>query len=176
MGIYQQLAEALRYPYPSQFEDIKKELGKHADGSGSDALYTFIQRMQEYSLTEREELYTRTLDLNPLAAPYVGYHAWGESYQRGAFMSRLNQIMLKLRINKQGELPDHLIPILRCLDVSPSPIPDFDGVFIKSIKAMRKNLRSSEPDNPYNDLFAAIESAYKSVKSELEHSTVSEEI
>lgn len=168
MGIYYQLAEALRYPYPRQFEDIEKEIGKLPSGMGSNTLNTFIQKMQEYTLTEREELYTRTLDLNPMAAPYVGYHAWGESYQRGAFMSKLNQIISQLGINKEGELPDHLIPILRCLEVSSAPIPNLDEIFLKSIKTMRKNLKSSEPDNPYNDLLAAIESAYKSGKPGLE--------
>ena len=31
-----------------------------------------------------EELHARTLDLNPPAAPYVGYQTWGESYRAAA--------------------------------------------------------------------------------------------
>ena len=40
-----------------------------------------------------EELHTRTLDLNPPAAPYVGYQTWGESYQRGAFLAKMNRAL-----------------------------------------------------------------------------------
>jgi nitrate reductase delta subunit len=168
MGIYQQLAEALQYPYQDQFINLQKNLDQSVNGSVKKSLTKFIQKMQDLSLSEREELYTRTLDLNPLAVPYVGYHAWGESYKRGAFMSGLNKMMDQLGINKDGELPDHLVPILRYLEVSSSPIHELNEVFLKSIKTMRKDLKSLESDNPYNDLLAAIESAYKSSKSDLE--------
>ena len=51
------------------------------------------------SLGEWEELHTRTLDLNPPAAPYVGYQIWGDSYQRGAFLAKMNRALVEAGVD-----------------------------------------------------------------------------
>ena len=65
----------------------------------------FVEKIVPLSLSEQEELFTRTLDLSPLSAPYVGYHVWGESYKRGEFMAALNKEMKELGVDLDGELP-----------------------------------------------------------------------
>jgi nitrate reductase delta subunit len=120
----------------------------------------FLKKMKGLSLAQREELHTRTLDLNPLAAPYIGYQIWGESYQRGAFMSRLNQEFVKHGIDKEGELPDHLIPILRYLTITNEPIPELSKVLPQALKAMRIKLKKAESDNPYLHLLKAVENTF----------------
>ncbi len=65
-----------------------------------------------------EELYTGVFDLDPICHPYVGYHMFGESYKRSAFM-----VMLKEQFRKHGfehrgpDLPDRLSTLLRFLSV-----------------------------------------------------------
>ncbi len=159
MSIYTFLAEAFSYPFPGHLEILNVGFMEAHNDSKYKALERFLNEFASLSLAEREELYTRTLDLNPLAAPYVGYQLWRENYKRGAFMAELNHEMNALGIEKAGELPDHLIPILRYLDVAPNPLPDLLEALPKALKKMRKELKKAEPQNPYRYLLAAIDQA-----------------
>jgi len=149
-------ADALHYPYPGQMNKLKTEGGLSDDAPGKRSFDKFIRELEALSLSEQEELYTRTLDLSPLTAPYVGYQIWGESYKRGEFMARLSGEMRIFEIDMEGELPDHLIPVLRYLEVTPSPLPELMQVLVKSVKAMQKSLKKNEADNLYLNLFDAI--------------------
>lgn len=69
-----------------------------------------------------EEIYTGAFDLDTLSDldatcyPYVGHHLFGESYKRSAFLVGLAE---RYRAHgfapPPGELPDHLVVILRFL-------------------------------------------------------------
>ena len=156
MGTYALLAEALRYPAPGRIEILQSGAIEMPEGAVKLAFNAFVVGVQDLSLGEWEELHTRTLDLNPPAAPYVGYQAWGDSYQRGALMASLNQTFQASEIDLDGELPDHLIPILRYLD-GPSPlIPELTEVLEPSVRKMLDGLRKAEASNPYTHLLEAI--------------------
>lgn len=150
------LAQALRYPYPGQIDALHTQAAKLNSQPGSKAFAKFLAQLQSLSLSEQEELYTRTLDLSPLAAPYVGYQMWGESYKRGEFMAQLNHEMKTHQIDLEGELPDHLRPILQYLTVSPAPLPELIEALEQAVKKMHKSLKKTETDNPYLLLFDAI--------------------
>ena len=162
MDNYTLLAQALRYPYPGQIDTLNTQAALLNGQPGSKAFAKFLAQLQPLSLSEQEELYTRTLDLSPLAAPYVGYHIWGESYKRGEFMAQLNREMKAHQIDLEGELPDHLRPILQYLKASPAPLPELIEVLDQAVKAMHKSLKKTEADNPYLLLFDAIGNACKS--------------
>jgi len=163
MTAFSVYAQALCYPYPGQVDQLEKDAQNAPNKSGSKAFAKFIAAVKQLSLTEQEELFTRTLDLSPLTAPYVGYQIWGESYKRGEFMAALNQEMKTYDINLEGELPDHLRPILDYLDAAPAPHPALLEVLEKSVQSMRKALKKNEADNLYLHLFTAIEQACASL-------------
>ena len=160
MGIYALLAEALRYPAPGRIEILETGLLEMPKGAAKRAFSNFVQNVQTLSLAAWEELYTHSFDLNPTTAPYVAYQIWGDSYKRGTFMAKVNRELQTLKIEKDGELPDHLVPMLRYLDAitsRDSTLPaDLIEVFEPAIGKMRKVLRKEEPDNPYLYLFEAI--------------------
>ncbi|MBT3337068.1 MAG: nitrate reductase [Anaerolineae bacterium] len=158
------MAEALRYPYPNQVDALHKKVSKRNGQLGNDTFANFLKKIHALSLSEQEELFTRTLDLSPLAAPYVGYQIWGESYKRGEFMAELSHEMKKHQIDLDGELPDHLRPILQYISISSSPLPELIEVLEKAIKAMRDSLKKTEKDNPYLLLFDAIRTESKSLQ------------
>ena len=79
------LAEAFSYPFPRQVENWAAGLGAIPESRCLGEYAAFLQALQPLSQGELEELYTRTLDLNPEFAPYFGYQMWGDSYQRGNF-------------------------------------------------------------------------------------------
>lgn len=156
MHAYQQLAKALQYPHPDQLESLQAGAGEIQDPAVQRLFQAFLEKVSELSRGEWEELYTSTLDLNPRAAPYLGFQIWGENYKRGEFMSLLNKELRSQGIERGGELPDHLVPVLRYLSVSQSPLPELEDIFPRALKKMQKELESSDPDNPYLHLLQAI--------------------
>lgn len=124
-------------------------------------LERFLKAVSELKLSEREELHTRTLDLSPLFAPYVGFAVYGEDYRRGAFMAALNRQMRGLGLELRGELPDHLAPVLSYLAVAPEPLPELMELLEPAIAAMLKTLKTLEPGNPYLHLLEAVRQAVR---------------
>ena len=156
MGIYALLAEAFRYPAPGRIEALQAGLAALPQGQAKKHFKDFVKSVQALSLGEWEELHTRTLDLNPPAAPYIGYQAWGESYKRGNFMALINRELKQNGIDTDGELPDHLTPILLYLDQTSQPLPELLEVLVPSVQKMRQVLNKKDPGNPYLSLFDAI--------------------
>lgn len=66
-----------------------------------------------------EEVYTGTFDLDAACHPYIGYHLFGETYKRSAFLVELKQrYAAEGFVFSQTELPDHLAIILHFLAVT----------------------------------------------------------
>ena len=161
MNINLLLAEAFRYPRPGLLEQLEAGLAESAQSPARNGLAAFVKKIGALSLAEWEELATRTLDLSPAAAPYVGFQIWGESYQRGEFMAKLNRAMADLDIDPEGELPDHLVPILRYLAVADPPIPELTENFETAVNRMIAVLREKDKGNPYVHLFESAKSTAK---------------
>jgi nitrate reductase delta subunit len=148
MGIYACIAEALKYP-DAESKKRLLALSGSLDIEARPGFLDFLEQVNQIDLYQWEELYTRTWDLQPAVAPYIGYQIWGDSYPRGEFMSRLNREMAGFHIDMEGELPDHLIPVLRYLDVASEPVPDLLPNLQPALKSMRHALKKADPENPY---------------------------
>ena len=153
------LAEAWKYPYPGQENHLRLGVESLPEADGKKEFERFLQSFKRLPLGEREDLYTRTFDLNPMVAPYVGFHTWGETYARGAFLASLNREMHLLGLDPGSELPDHFEPLLRYLAVSPAPLPDALQALQKAIQSMQRLLKSKDPRNPYLHLVNCVEIA-----------------
>ncbi len=155
MDIHILLAEAFRYPEPGLLEQLETGLTEASSHPAKKGLAAFVRHIGQVSLSDWEELYTRTLDLSPAVAPYIGLQVWGESYQRGEFMAKLNRAMADLDINPEGELPDHIVPVLRYLSAARRPLPELLEQFEPSLRRMASVLREKDKANPYLHLFDA---------------------
>ncbi len=155
MNAFALLAEAFRYPRPGLLETIERGCENLTPGPARTAVDRFLRAIEPLSLAAWEELYTRTLDLNPLTAPYLGFHRWGESYARGDFMAKLNAAYRLQEIPTDGELPDHVIPVFRYLAVADDPLPELLEVLPVALKAMHTALHKADADNPYIALLEA---------------------
>src|SRR5512142_3400479 len=163
MEIHMLLAEAFRYPYPGLLEQLAEGLRQAGKTPARKGLEAFLKKVGRLSLEEWEELATRTLDLSPAAAPYIGFQVWGESYQRGEFMSKLNRAMREAGVESEGELPDHIVPVLRYLASAERPIPELVEHFEPAVRRMFDTLRQTDASNPYLELLeAAIQLAPRS--------------
>ncbi len=154
------LADAFVYPAPGRLAAL--ETGAEALPKGCDRetrLLAFLAAVEPLSLGAWEELYTRTLDLDPPAPPYIGYQMWGDSYQRGAFMAKMKQALREVGLDAGGELPDHLAPCLRYLSVAAEPLPELVEVIGPAVDRMQAALRKAQPGSPYLSLLKAVQSA-----------------
>ncbi len=105
---------------------------------------------------EREELFTRTFDINPVGALEIGWHLFGEDYHRGALLVRLRTELRRYGIEEAGELPDHLTHVLALLDRMEA---DAAGEFARAcvIPALDKLLDGFRgKDNPYEHLLRGV--------------------
>ncbi len=62
-----------------------------------------------------EEVYTGTFDLDAACHPYVGFHLFGDSYKRSAFLLGLKERCTKFGVSLGSELPDHIAILMRLL-------------------------------------------------------------
>ena len=167
MGDATVVAMAFRYPEPGALERLDAAIaGIGEDGVRHD-MERFVAAVGTLELSEWEELQTDTVDLSPSFVPYVGHAVWGENYRRGAFMADLARAMLESGTSLDGELPDHLEPILRSLDATDRPIGDLVEVLPMALMRMAKELRAADKKNPYRHVLAAAAGAVERIVDDL---------
>ena len=151
---------ALGYDYPSESSLPRLRQAVEADlqGTAQRRMRRFVSAIEKLTLTEWEELHTRTLDLSPLFVPYVGHVIWGENYRRGEFMADLKRQMELCDVDLRGELPDHIGTVLRYLAVAPNPFVDLVTVLPEAVNSMRSAIRIAESSNPYRHVVGATQS------------------
>ena len=147
---YHKLADLLEYPGENFHSGIMA-------CDANDSLSQFRSGIEGLTLSDLQELYARTFDLNPVCALEIGYHLFGENYKRGEFLANLRETELPFELGQENQLPDYLPVLLRLLtkldekELRDSLISD---CLIPAIDKMRKSLKDT--DNPYGLLLAAV--------------------
>lgn len=102
----------------------------------------------------QQELYVQTFEFNPACTLEIGWHLFGENYERGEFLVRMREQLRRHRIAESTELPDHLthlLPLIACMERGESA--QFVGEFI--LPALTK-IRSAIHGNAYEPVIAGI--------------------
>jgi nitrate reductase assembly molybdenum cofactor insertion protein NarJ len=118
-GVLEELGDLFRYPDGTYLERL---VNCHArvvtEGFSRNAAAEF-ERLEAAlagkETWEIEELYTQAFDLNPVCALEIGWHLYGEQYERGNFLVRTRDLLAHLEILEVVELPDHLSLMLAAL-------------------------------------------------------------
>lgn len=161
---YDILADLLDYPVGDVLtqSDERRELLTTGSSQFVNELGLFMEKSESLSLSERQELYTRTFDLNPVCALEIGYHLFGENYKRGAFLANLRETEAPFDLTQECQLPDYLPVLLRLLTRLDQT--DLRNALIADcmIPALEKMLGAlSDSENPYRYLLAAISALLK---------------
>ena len=162
-SLYDSFAALLEYPSSDVKEHAVQCLVQlqPTHPEAAETLEKFIRRLDQLSLDQMRELYTTTFDMQPVCYPYVGYHLFGESYKRGAFMAQLNEAYHAIGYSAGQELPDHLTAILRFLGLDSD---NCSGEFCQTLlkegvqPALEKMLKAfgDESENPYFGLLSVL--------------------
>lgn len=115
VGDYDALSEVFSYPSASLATCLGAAQAAFGEQDAQlSAIFESVRaNLGSLSETECEELFTRTFDINPLCTLEIGWHLFGEEYERGAFLVEMRQRMRALGVEENGELPDHLSSALR---------------------------------------------------------------
>ena len=159
MNSFDAIAMSFRYPGPGSLDEVRVAWEGLPPSAVRRSLLKFLSEIETLDLSGWEELHTRTLDLAPVFAPYVGYVIWGDSYQRGEFMAAMKVAQDEVGIERDGELPDHLDPVSRYLAAAYEPDPGLVELFPTAIEKMQKTLKAAEKRNPYRHILRALEEA-----------------
>lgn len=103
----------------------------------------------------QQEIYVQTFEFNPAATLEVGWHLFGENYERGEFLVRMREELRRYGIAEGSDLPDHLAQLLRL--VSRLPHAEAAELVGLSVAPALAKIRAAIAGNPYEPLIAEIE-------------------
>jgi nitrate reductase assembly molybdenum cofactor insertion protein NarJ len=104
-----------------------------------------------------QELYVQTFEFNPACTLEIGWHLFGENYERGEFLVGMRQQLRRYGVDESTELPDHLTHLLTLIPrMDRSEATELVGQYV--LPALGK-IREALKDNPYSALIAAVEKA-----------------
>lgn len=146
---------AILFQYPDQ--SFARKLEETSLLIGSAAMKRARESLSKFSLSQLEELYTRTFDVAPLAAPYLSAYIYGdENFDRGALLSKLATRFQEVGFDFGQELPDHLTCLLKSASyLEPIEFEELvEFVFTPALKEMYDRLKDCE--SPYAPLMEVV--------------------
>lgn len=151
------LADALGYPDDHYIARLGRCRAAIADLSGKAhrEFTDFVEIVRPLFRAEREELYIRTFDMNPVATLDLGWHLYAEDYNRGLFLAKLRGLLRKHEVPETHELPDHASHVLRLLARMPAE-EAVDLAHACVLPALKKCLEGIRRGNPYRLLLQTV--------------------
>jgi nitrate reductase assembly molybdenum cofactor insertion protein NarJ len=117
---YSIFADVFRYPesnYPETLDHVSEYVITKWPVAAAE-FQRFSSYMKNISEDQREELYTKTFDVQPICYLDLGYVIFGEDYKRGAFLLHMQEEQKKLNNDCGSDLPDHLSNMLTLMDIT----------------------------------------------------------
>lgn len=104
MGKYDALALLFEYPDGSYVQRCRDA-----------GLNEFADKMANLTESGIQELFVSSFDWNPATSLDLGWHLYGDQYERGDFLVRMRVELRRYGIAESAELPDHMTHTLRLL-------------------------------------------------------------
>lgn len=154
--IFTLFGDLLDYPTPALSEQAQECTARLLLDQPEPAnhLHNFTEFVRTARLGRLEEIYTGTFDVNPACYIFAGYMLFGESFDRGKFLVRLQERYRQRGFEWGRELADHIPIILRFLGTL-APHDELAQNLIDKclLPVLRLMVRNFDPDatwfNPY---------------------------
>lgn len=142
------------FTYPGDEYGTAVENAMDCASAAAPALSDFANAIRKLSLSDLQALYTSTFDLQPQCSLDVGWHLFGEDYERGKFLARMRRELQAHNIPESSELPDHLSHTLLLLArMEPARAEDFGAAVVAP--ALERMLGSIPAANAFGHLIRA---------------------
>ena len=158
-------ADLLDYPQPDLPAQAHTCAGLIASDfpEASGQIQGFAERAANTSQGRLEEIYTGTFDVNPACYIFAGYMLFGESFNRGKFLVRLQEKYKQHGFSQGSELADHVAVIFRFLGILEPDDPTaqvlIEDCLTPVIAKMNSGFKSDSANpNPYQQVLQAIQS------------------
>lgn len=161
LSIYVDLADLFEYPE----SNLARQIAVDGNTDLSESFTNFRAGIENFSLSNLQELYTRTFDLNPVCALEIGYHLFGENYKRGEFLANLRETEAPFQLGQDKQLPDYMPVLLRLitkLDDEELRTALIAQCMVPAIDKMIASLKEGE--NPYRYLLETVQLKLRSEK------------
>ncbi len=175
-GTFSSLAALLAYPEAGYGERIDACLRSFESSPGLAAcLEQFRAVVRDLDTPQLQELFIQTFDLNPVCSLEMGWHLFGENYDRGLLLVRMRRELRRHGLVESGELPDHFSYALLLLDrMEREEAAEFAAAVMlpalaKMLLAMKDKL------NPFENVLLAAEQALRGAYPEIPAMTASQQ-
>jgi nitrate reductase assembly molybdenum cofactor insertion protein NarJ len=159
-SIYDSLAALLVYPGADYHQCVARAVDALTSVDPGDAalLDHFAMQIRDLSTGALQELFIQTFDMNPVRSLEVGWHLFGENYDRGTFLVKMRQQLRRFRIAESGELPDHITHVLAILGrMSAGEAEEFAVACVfPALEKMRAGFDDKKEANPFQDVLNAL--------------------
>jgi nitrate reductase delta subunit len=158
------LAGLFAYPtpdYPRRLARCRAALAEADTPDAAVLLDRFAARIEGMTLEDLQEQFTAGFDLNPACTLDLGWHLYGEQYERGAFLVEIRDALREHAVAESSELPDHLTHMLALLGRL-EPVAS-ERLAARAVRpALDRVLASVDAGNPFIDLLRAAAAAVAS--------------
>ncbi len=163
IALLDSMAVALEYPTDKSERAATYAASKlsEIDADAARAFGKLSWWLCETARWDAEELYTRLFDLKPTCSLHVGFHVYGEAYQRGALLAGLVGELRAAGVDPGVELPDYLPNVLRLWGRIPHDDDArllHDRIIAPGIANIAKELRRI--DTPWAQAVCALEALF----------------
>lgn len=161
--IYLCFAHLLDYPNSDLLPQARQCVGilEQDFPQAAEQIQGFVGYMENTQIGRLEEIYTGTFDVSPACFIFAGYILFGESFDRGKFLVRLQKEYRERDFSAGNELADHLAVMFRfmtLLDPNEHLAQLLVGdCFIPVLTKMDAGFTSKDGEpNPYQQVLKAI--------------------
>ena len=155
--------DLLDYPTPDLLSQVRAcaELLRLDHPQEAAQIQGFAEYVESTTLGRLEEIYTGTFDMNPACYIFTGYILFGESFNRGKFLVRLQKEYRERCFSAGNELADHLAVMFRFMGVLDSDEHTaqllLKECFVPVLTKMNTGFKNeNENPNPYRQVLRAI--------------------
>ncbi len=162
MAAYDLLASVLSYPDAESdgiLRSFLEELLAACPELAQETQLRFSKwrdQIESLSREERQEVYARTFDMSPKCTLEIGWHLFGEQYDRGTFLVWMRGQLRAFGLAESTDLPDHARHALAVLGRLEADSADrfATACVLPALETVRDGLRQLE--SPYEVLVDAI--------------------
>jgi len=163
-ALYHSLAALLSYPDEHTLDYCHSERSEESasqpligirQSAIASELSWFGEAVGSLSLHQLQELFIQTFDLSPVCSLEMGWHLFGENYDRGLLLVKLRQQMCAHGVAETTELPDHLTNGFRLLARMERHAGAYfaEAIVLPALAKMLEALRGK--NNPYEHALKA---------------------